>query len=108
MTTETLQAIYVRGKNFRRLAWCVAFLFVAYIYLVNSVVFNLVARQKALNELATRQTAVISLETHYLSLAASITLDLAHQLSFNDAEGNTVFIKSVTPPVAVALLSASR
>ncbi|MEK7650535.1 MAG: hypothetical protein AAB364_01535 [Patescibacteria group bacterium] len=93
MTAGNINKIYQQERLFKQLASGVVALFVLYICLVNSVVFNLVGRQRALDDLATRQSAVVSLETEYLALSGGVTLDRAYALGFHDAAGSVIFAR---------------
>ena len=91
MTVANLNLMNQQQRLFWRVSFLTAGLLLGYLYLVNSVVFNVVTRQKALEQLASKQTAVVALEAEYLGLSNAVTLELAHQLGFRDASSQTIF-----------------
>lgn len=109
MTAASLNLIYYRQKLFWRVSAVTLGLFAAYLYLANSVVFNVVGRQQVLEESAQHQAQVVALETEYLALSNKITVELAYRLGFHDAAGETIFAP-VLPlsSQAVALGSKGR
>lgn len=108
MTAANLKLIYSRERIFRRFVLGVAALFVVYLYLINSVVFNLVGRQRALDKLNERQIRVVGLETEYLALSNKVTLELARALGFQDAAGRVIFARSLPLAGPVALVPPAR
>lgn len=103
MTATTINAINNRRALFLRAGSVLVLLVIAYLYFINSMVFNAVARQKLVSEINTLQTQVVALETEYFSLSNNITLELAYNLGFRDAGENTIFAPTLalTPKVAL-------
>lgn len=93
MTAGNITKIYRQERLFKKLTVGVVALLALYVFLVNSVIFNLVGRQRALDNLAASQSSVVALETEYLTLSAGATLDRAYQLGFHDAAGKIIFAR---------------
>ena len=108
MTATSLNLIISRQRLFWRVSIVTGALILAYIYLAQSVVFNVVSRQNVLEKSAKLQTQVVALETEYLALSNQVTVDLAHQLGFHDAASETIFAPVVTLPSQTVALSYKR
>ncbi len=65
-----------------------------YLYLVNSLIFDIVQRQNRLDILAKIESEVAVLEANHLKKTGKITLDLAKKLGYEDAAARTVFVPS--------------
>ncbi len=59
--------------------------FLLYAYLVNKTVMNVVARENAENDISELSTTIGTLESQYMTLKNSVTLDLAYSRGFKDA-----------------------
>jgi hypothetical protein len=64
----------------------VAFFALLYVYLINTTVLNVVARQRYTNQIAELTTSVSKLESENTSLKGSITIDEAKLLGFEESE----------------------
>ncbi|MDQ5957746.1 MAG: hypothetical protein QG665_70 [Patescibacteria group bacterium] len=74
-----------------------------YIYLVNSSIFNVVARKESEEMISLTETEITDLVTKYMNLSEGVTLELAREQGFVDApSGLTV---AVVAREAVALSS---
>ena len=71
----------------------IAVLLGAYVYLVNNSVFNIVARETALEKASNYATELAVLESRYIELSGNITLSLAYTLGFADASAESVFVR---------------
>lgn len=68
----------------------------SYAYLINKTVLNVVAREKAEDQIASLNSKVGDMEFKEMSLRNTLTLDLAHSLGFSDA--TTInFVNRSTP-----------
>lgn len=65
----------------------------AYVYLVNSSVFNIVAREEAMERGSVYATELSVLESRYIELSGNITLPLAYTLGFSDASNKSAFVR---------------
>ena len=103
MTVNTLNTLYTRQRLFWRCSAIAVSLLASYLYLVNSTVFNLVAREQLLATLSQTGNQVVALESEYLALSGSVTMERARALGFHDAADNTIFVElpAVTPVVAL-------
>ena len=68
-----------------------------YLYLVNSLIFDIVQRQNRLDILAKIKSEVAVLEADQLKKTGKITLDLAGELGYQDAAKQTIFVLSGEP-----------
>ena len=64
-----------------------------YVALVNNSVFNIVAREEALEEITNLETNLAILETRYIELSNHINLPLAYERGFIDASKQAVFVR---------------
>lgn len=72
--------------------FCFGLILIAlYIYFVNQIVVGVVQRQKLSQQINELNTEVAQLETRYVALTGKITLELAHQLGFQDISNQTGF-----------------
>ena len=77
-------------KNFNLTMLTLTALFVGgYLILVIILVTGAVARDRAMAKLSKLTPAVTSLESEYVARSGQITLDLAYQLGFKDAAGES-------------------
>jgi hypothetical protein len=83
MKTKALQL------NTEKIFWIFAsvlfVLFLAYGYLVNTAILHAVARQKTQQQISLLSSQTADLETSYIALKNSVTLDLAYSLGFKNA-----------------------
>lgn len=66
----------------------------SYVALVNNSVFNIVAREDALEEMTNLETDLAVLETRYIELSNQINLNLAYERGFVDASKQAVFVRA--------------
>jgi len=59
--------------------------FLAYVFLVNKTVMNVVERERVEKDIASLSSSMGELEFKYIGLKNSITLDLAYEKGFSDA-----------------------
>ncbi len=81
---QTLSIIHNDKKIFFILIITVAFSSVMYLYLVNSAVMNVVKKEKLSQEIGAMQARLSSLESSYVVLRNSISLDFAYTQGFED------------------------
>lgn len=82
-------------KAFYILVGVIALFLVAYVYLVNQTVWNIVSRKNITKEISNVAGEVASLESSYMALSGSITLDHAYTLGFQDINNaETTFVNS--------------
>ncbi|MDD4988802.1 MAG: hypothetical protein PHV42_00010 [Candidatus Pacebacteria bacterium] len=88
--------------------WGAAFLLLvllcSYAYLLNHTIRNVVERQKSGERIASLSSGVGELESRYITLKDSITLDLASSLGFQTVQ-NPVFISRTALSKALSLNS---
>ena len=82
---------YQRARLFWRLFAVIVCLSLLYVYFIQSFVFQAVERQKGLAGLSHLQSEIGTLEAEYFRADSQINLDLAYQLGFQDAFGETIF-----------------
>ncbi len=71
-----------------------------YIFFVNAIIMDVVGRERALQSLAEIQTEVTTLESAYLTLASTVTLDRATELGLVPVAGATDFAYRDSVPTA--------
>ncbi|MDD5068026.1 MAG: hypothetical protein PHS53_01065 [Candidatus Pacebacteria bacterium] len=76
----------------------------SYVYFLNGTIRNVVERQKAETRIASIRGAVGELESRYIVLKDSITLDLASSLGFQTVQ-NPVFISRTALSKALSVNS---
>ncbi|MDD5050429.1 MAG: hypothetical protein PHV93_01650 [Candidatus Pacebacteria bacterium] len=76
----------------------------SYVYFLNDTIHNVVERQKAETRIASIRGAVGELESRYIVLKDSITLDLASSLGFQTVQ-NPVFISRTALSKALSVNS---
>ncbi len=80
-------------------------LVMSYLYLVNSSVFNIMARREAEEKIGSLGTQVALLESQYIELSSHIDMDLARQFGFREIEDTEAkFTAKVTAPINVSLV----
>ncbi|HYC82934.1 MAG TPA: hypothetical protein VEB60_00085 [Candidatus Paceibacterota bacterium] len=86
----------------------IVLLVISYLYLVNSSVFNIMARREAEEKISSLGTQVALLESQYIELSSRIDMDLARQFGFREIEDTeTKFTAKVTAPINVSFASAA-
>jgi len=88
---EDHQAIFV----YAALALCAA-IFAFYGYFLNSAIRNVIARQNVEGQMSAIRVSQSSLESNYVALKDSVTLDSAKTLGFAEAN-DTLFINAEGP-----------
>jgi hypothetical protein len=82
-------------QNVAYLFWTLAFLIVicavAYVFMINKTVFNIVARQKAESQVTKLSSDLSILESNHLALKSKITPEFAATLGFTEA-ANAQFV----------------
>jgi hypothetical protein len=79
-----------------------AFLLVAYVYLVNQTVWNVVSRQDSAKQVRDASSQVAALESSYMTSSSALTIDHAYLLGFQDIkQADTTFVTGL-PTQAVA------
>jgi len=68
----------------------------SYIYLLHDSVYNLQARQDALEQAASLETDIAVLETQSMTLLSGINLDLAHNLGMAELKVEPTFARRNT------------
>ncbi len=91
LTGKTIQTIYPYERTIRGLLYLLVLLGGCYIYLINSIVFDAVAREQASQQSAALGSRVAQLESEQVALSGRVTLELAHQLGFEDTSNHTGF-----------------
>jgi hypothetical protein len=82
-----------RGKIFFILVVGIAMLVSTYITLIHSTVINVVEREKIVNEIREKSTAVSELESSYFSMKDKINIELARAKGFQDSEVSSFISK---------------
>jgi len=73
-----------------------------YVFFVNQTVWNVAARQDTFNKINSFSGEIAALETEYMNESASLTLERAYAMGFQEASSKeTVFINRVFPSVAL-------
>ncbi len=106
MTASNLNILYTRQRLFWRCLAVAVLLLASYLYLVNSAVFNLVARERLLGNLNEMRSNVVALESEYLALSGQVTMELARERGFHDATASAIFVELPTQSSVVALAPA--
>lgn len=75
---------------------------VAYGYLINQTIENVVVRQKAQTELSTVNSRLAELEAKHIALASKINLEYAHSLGFIEVT-QPEFVSYVSGPGSLSL-----
>ena len=103
MTVKTLTATYNHQRAFWYLTYSLIALVVLYLYFINSIVMGVVGRERLHTQLGSIQSNVTSLESQYVTLSGTITLDLAHNLGFTDADAQQAsFAYASEPGIALS------
>lgn len=76
-----------------------------YVYLVNSSIFNVVARKEHEEMISLTETEITGLVSEYMALSEKITLELAYERGFVDAPASGVFAKVQTDALTLSLLN---
>ena len=103
MYTRALKIHNLEKKIIISLMFLLVFQALGYVYLINSSIFNVVARKEQEEMIAVTETEITALVSNYLALSENINLDLAYSLGFKDAPKETLF--AVIPQSAVAFSS---
>ncbi len=75
-----------------------------YVYMVNSSIFNVIARKEAEEMITVTETEISSLVSEYMRLSQAINIDLAHELSFVEIpEGAIVAVEIHNVDTAVSI-----
>jgi len=88
ITNDIAQNIDTQKTLFRILITGSVILFAAYIYLVGSITFNVIARKSLESSVATLNTRVNQLDLAYLDSMNKIDKDYAHSIGFVDSHQN--------------------
>lgn len=73
----------------------------AYGYLVNKTVWNVVARQNAVKEIQRLSSDIATLESSYMTVSKTLTLNHAYTLGFKDVpSSDTIFVEQTVTSVA--------
>jgi hypothetical protein len=88
--TTTISA-YPYQKLFWLLTYALLALLVLYLYFVSTIVVGVVKMENLRSELGVLQSSVNELESNYVSLSGSVTMDLARQLGYQDAINHASF-----------------
>lgn len=91
--------LYYLATHRRFLPWLLALILLlsaSYIYLLHNAVYNLQARQEALEQAASLETDIAVLETRSMTLLSSINLDLAQTLGMAELKAEPIFARRNT------------
>ncbi len=102
-----LQTNIVNNDNLERrafyaLAGTLGVLFIAYIFFLGSITFNIVARKALDTEVKDTISSISELELRYLSLSNNLGLAYAGELGFSETKSAT-FISRIPAPANLAL-----
>ena len=102
-----MQPNIINNDNLERRAFYVltgilGFLFIAYIFFLGSVTFNVVARKSLDSEVRETISAISTLELRYLALSNNINLAYANELGFSETK-SAQFISRIPAPANLAL-----
>lgn len=79
------------------LAAIAIFFLVAYVYLINQTVWNIVTRKNLTKEITEVSGQVAALESSYMTLSSSVTIDRAYALGFSEVDSSkTTFVNRPT------------
>jgi hypothetical protein len=94
MNTRTKKTTWQRKIFNKKVLWSLVVLIfassAAYGLLINQIIWNVVARQKAETNISNMSSQVSSLETSYMTLTDGITIDKAYALGFKDIPNNSI------------------
>ncbi len=82
-----------RGKIFFLLLAAIVILVSTYITLIHSTIVNVVEREKIVNEIREKSTAVSELESSYFAMKSKINIELARSKGFQDSEVSSFISK---------------
>ena len=88
---KSLQLRYPHERLIRRFFYLLILLGAVYIYLINSMIFNAVSREKFSQQIDELTSQVATLESRYVALSGRVTLELARGLGFEDTANHTGF-----------------
>jgi hypothetical protein len=104
MTTKALLIPNIEQKIIGLLILILVSQALLYIYLVNSSIFNVVARKEQEEMISLTETEITGLVSEYMALSEKITLELAYERGFVDAPAKGVFAKVVPNTLTLSLL----
>jgi hypothetical protein len=102
MTAKTIAATYSHKKLFWYLTYTLIALVLVYIYCINVIVMGVVQRENLRTKFGALKTSVTNLESQYVAVSGTITLDLAHNLGYKDAADKASFAYSSNPGVTLS------
>jgi hypothetical protein len=91
MTLTAIQTTYPYQRLVRTLFYFLILLAGMYIYFVNSIVLDVAGRQRAAAKISDQISAVALLESRYVALSSTVTLERARALGFSDVSNHTSF-----------------
>ena len=103
MTSRSLSLESDEKRLILAASFLVVGLCLTYIYLINLSVFNIYSREQSEDKIGSLRGRVASLEGNYLTLSSRITIDLAHQLGFQDAIVESAFASRDETNVSLAV-----
>lgn len=93
MTVKNLSAttIYPYQKLFWFSSYTLLVLVTLYLYFISTIIIGAVGRENLQTEFSSLQSAVNQLESDSVFLSGNVTIDLAHQLGYQDAANHSSF-----------------
>ncbi len=92
MTVKSSTIQHQRQRRLYLLATVAALLFIVHLYFVAGMVLTMSSREQILKQISQTESSIIALESEFISLSKNITLDLAHERGFVDAEKQSSFV----------------
>jgi hypothetical protein len=94
---KTLKNIYIIANRYRPLLIIAGVLLnvtcgFGYVYFINSTIHNAVALDKAQSQLLNQNARIAELESKYISLTNTVTLDFAYARGFADASSHQSYV----------------
>ena len=100
ITNNIVGDSYIRRSIFKFIIGALIILSLAYLYLIGSITFNVVARKSLENTTRDMGNKVSQLELSYLSLSNGINQSYATSLGFVDSK-NTIIVTRASSRVAL-------
>lgn len=103
-----IQQLYFKLSDRRLLPWLLVLLLLlagAYIYLLHNSVYNLQAREQALEQMVELETKIAVLESSSMAMLSEINLDLAVTLGFAPLPQEPLFAER-SEAVSLSLLTS--
>lgn len=105
MTEQAIHAIKKIEKFSRAVFWTIlgliVFLGLAYMYYINQTIWNVAAREKTINEIASINSQLGEKEFEYMKSKGSVTMEVAKQMGFSQPKRVSFVTKEIFKTVAM-------